>query len=232
MHALQAIVFDLDDTLYPERDYVLSGFCAVSAWAEDHLQIPREQGLGELRLLFESGTRGNAFDLWLERRGIAPGDWIPQMVQIYREHTPVIMPWPEIPELMATLRKSCRLGLVTDGYAAVQRKKLAALGLAGYFEAVVFSDEIGREAWKPSIRPFQAVLERLGTRGDQAVYVGDSPIKDFGGARQVGMWTVRLRLPEGLHSQLESPSPQEAADIETKDLRSLAHILQQRRETQ
>ena len=39
MSRLEAVVFDLDDTLYPEADYVLSGFQAVADWAEVHLGI-------------------------------------------------------------------------------------------------------------------------------------------------------------------------------------------------
>ncbi len=59
MPALRAVVFDLDDTLYPERAYVLSGFHAVAAWAEEQLKIPRRLGFAELRQLFEDGVRGN-----------------------------------------------------------------------------------------------------------------------------------------------------------------------------
>jgi putative hydrolase of the HAD superfamily len=59
MPALRAVIFDLDDILYPERAYVLSGFHAVAAWAEEQLKIPRRLGFAELRQLFEDGVRGN-----------------------------------------------------------------------------------------------------------------------------------------------------------------------------
>jgi putative hydrolase of the HAD superfamily len=100
--------------------------------------------------------------------------------------------------------------LVSDGHLAVQRRKLAALGLAHHFDAVVFSDEWGREAWKPSLVPFMAVLERLGVEASEAVYVGDNPAKDFLGARRAGMFAVRVCRPGGEYARLEPPTAQHA----------------------
>ena len=225
MPALRAIVFDLDDTLYPERAYVLSGFEAVATWAEEYLGIPVAQGFAELRRLFDDGVRGDTFNRWLESHGVNPDDWLPQMVQVYREHDPHIEPYPEVPKLLQRLRPRYRLGLVTDGYAEVQKRKLTALGLTSCFDALVFSDESGREAWKPSSRSFEIVLERLGVPGPEVVYVADNPAKDFLGARQVGMWTVRVRRPDGLYSHLEPPSLEHAPNVEIETLCELETLL-------
>ena len=228
MPALRAVVFDLDDTLYPERAYVLSGFRAVATWAEKHLDISHHQGFAELRRLFEDGVRGDTFNRWLESHGFQPDDWVPQMVQVYREHNPHIAPYPEAWELLRRLCLRYRLGLVSDGYAEVQKRKLAALGLTSCFDALVFSDEWGREAWKPSSRPFEIVLDRLGITGPGAVYVADNPSKDFLGARQVGMWTVRVRRPDGLYNHLEPPSPEHAPGVEIETLNDLETTLMRR----
>lgn len=227
MPALRAIVFDLDDTLYPERAYVLSGFQAVATWAEEHLGIPATQAFAELHQLFDEGVRGDTFNRWLESHGLQPDNWVPQMVQIYREHHPHIEPYPEVPGLLQSLRLRYRLGLVTDGHPEVQKRKLAALGLASWFDTLVFSDEWGREAWKPNSRPFEIALERLGTSGPEAVYVADNPTKDFLGARQVSMWTVRVRRPDGLYSHLEPLSSEHAPDAEIETLDLLEAILAQ-----
>jgi len=223
---IQAIVFDLDDTLYPERDYVFSGFRAVATWAEEHLGIPADQGFTELRRLFEDGVRGDTFDRWLESHGLKPDEWVPRMVQVYREDHPHIEAYPEVPGLLQRLRPRYRLGLVSDGHAEVQKRKLTALGLASCFDVLVFSDEWGREAWKPNSRPFEIALERLKVIGSEAVYVADNPTKDFLGARQVGIWTVRLRRLDGLYSHLEPPSPDHAPDVEIESLDGLEAILQ------
>ena len=228
MPALRAIIFDLDDTLYPERAYVLSGFRAVSIWAEEHLGIPTHHGFAELCRLFDEGIRGDTFNHWLESHSIKLDDWVTQMVRVYREHNPHIVPYPEAPELLQRLRSRYRLGLISDGYAEVQRRKLAALGLTPCFDALVFSDEWGREAWKPNSRPFEVAVERLAIAGPEAVYVADNPNKDFLGARQVGMWTVRVRRPDGLYSHLEPPSPQHAPNVEIATLSDLEAWLMRR----
>ncbi len=227
MTKLQAVVFDLDDTLYPEQAYVFSGFQAVAVWAEEHLGIPAAQGVAELRRLFEEGVRGDTFNRWLESHGFKPDDWVHQMVRVYREHDPHIAPYPEVPDLLRRLRPRYRLGLVTDGYVETQRRKLAALGLTLFFDVLVFSDEWGREAWKPNSLSFEIVLERLNISGPEAVYVADNPLKDFLGARRVGMWTVRIRSPEGLYSHLEPPSSEHAPHFEIKTMGYLEVILAQ-----
>lgn len=225
MPSLQAVVFDLDDTLYPERAFVQSGFQAVANWVQEHLSIPAPRVLSELLQIFNEGVRGSIFNHWLENYGLQPDDWVPHMVQVYRGHYPTIQPYPEVPGLLARLRLQYRLGLVTDGYKEVQKRKITALGIASYFDAVVFSDEWGKKSWKPSSTPFKIVLEMLGCKGPEAVYVADNPIKDFIGAKHVGMWTVRIRRVDGLYSHLEPPSPEYAPDFEINCMDDLEAIL-------
>ncbi|MGB9880562.1 MAG: HAD family hydrolase, partial [Anaerolineae bacterium] len=223
---IKAVIFDLDDTLYPERDYVFSGFRAVAKWAEEHLGIPCHQGLGELCHLFNLGIRGDTFNRWLQSHGQDPDDWVPQMVRVYREHAPQLKPYPEILELLLRLRRRYRLGLLSDGYLEVQKRKLAALGLASYFDAIVFSDEWGRDTWKPHYLPFRIILGKMGISGPEAVYVADNPAKDFLGARRMGIWTIRVRRPDGLYCHLEPPSAEYASNFELESLNGLEEVLE------
>lgn len=225
MNRWQAIVFDLDDTLYPERDYVFSGFRAVAAWAEAQLGIPAGQGVAELRYLFEQGVRGDTFNRWLAAHDLGPDSLVPQLVQVYREHEPRLVPFPEVPQLLASLHRRYGLGLLSDGYLPVQQRKLAALGLAHHFDAVVFSDEWGRAAWKPSIKPFQAVLQRLAVDAENSVYVADNPAKDFLGARQVGTFTIWVRWSGGEYTHLDPPSPQHAPHLTLTSLLELEQFV-------
>lgn len=221
----QAIVFDLDDTLYPERDFVLSGFRAVAQWAETHLGIQYDQGYAKLFALYESGVRGDTFDRWLAMQGLTDAALTPELVRVYRQHSPSLTPFPETSDLLVRLHRRYRLGLVSDGYLDVQRRKLTALGLELYFDAIVFSDEWGREAWKPSIKPFQVVLQQLGVAASSAIYVADNPLKDFLGARQVGMFTVRIQRPGGEYAHLTPPTPQHAPDQTINRLTELERLL-------
>ncbi len=223
--SLQAVVFDLDDTLYPERSYVLSGLWAVAVWVRREFGLSLNRTFVELKQPFEAGVRGDLFNRWLERRGLLSENHVTAMIQTYRRHEPKIFMSQQVCDLLGRLGHNFRLGLVTDGYLEVQRRKVAALGLEDFFHAIVYSDQFGREAWKPSTRPFEEVLNRLAVSGNQAVYIGDNPAKDFRGARQLGMGAVRIRRPSGLHCLFEPDSPGDAPDVEIRELSELTTVL-------
>jgi len=223
---LRAVVFDLDDTLYLERDYVVSGFRAVAGWVQSHWGVPAAEGFGELWQLFEDGVRGETFDRWLQRRGIWQRERVRLLVDVYHDHVPQISPCPGVPELLDRLRQQYVLGLVSDGPLVAQRRKLEALGLGGRFRAVVWSDDWGRDARKPDPRPFRAVLGALGVAPAGAVYVADNPVKDFVGARRAGVRTVRVRHTKGLYSTMEPPTPAYAPEAEVASLQELELVLE------
>jgi putative hydrolase of the HAD superfamily len=222
---LRAIVFDLDDTLYPERAYVASGFQAVGHWVESRFGIPADEASAQFRELFDDGVRTDTFDQWLSRSGFAELDLAKRMVQIYRSHRPNISPFFGTEDLLAQLHSSYRLALLSDGNVEVQRRKLQQLRLGRFFDAVLFSDEYGVQNRKPSTFPFQLVLERLDVKGKQSIYVADNPIKDFLGARLSGMGTIRVRAPEGLYSHLEPVSLDYAPDSAVQSLDSLPAMI-------
>ena len=229
MNRWQAIVFDLDDTLYPECEFVMSGFRAVAAWGDRKLGVDAEKGFSQLRMFFEQGVRGNTFDLWLKQNGFGARakDIVPRLVEVYRQHRPRIEPFPEVHRVLAHLRGTCSLGLVSDGYLEVQERKLQVLGLAHFFDAVVFSDRLGPEAWKPSARPFEEVLALLGVGPQEAVYVGDNPAKDFLGPRRIGMGTVWVRRAGGEYAGLWPPSDVHAPDYVIGSLEDLISLVRQ-----
>lgn len=211
---LRAIIFDLDDTLYPERAFVESGFRAVADWVARRLGLSPEAVHQELMSSFENGVRGDAFDRLLADKGVKEEGWVRLMLGVYRGHTPSIEPYPLVPELLRRLHARCLLGLVTDGYGTLQRRKIRALGLEGTFDAAVVTGDLGTRAWKPSPRPFTTVLDQLGVAAEDAVYVADNPVKDFLGANRIGMGTIRIRHPEGLYAGLEPPWRRYAPDAE------------------
>ena len=221
---LKAVVFDLDDTLYPERDYVLSGFRRVARWMEYRGGGPAERSFDELRHLVDSGVRGETFDVWLQRRGLEAA-LSADLVDVYRSHHPKIAPFPGVRALLRRLSRRALLGLLSDGYLEVQRAKLDALRLRRYFDAVVFSDALGREAWKPSPAPFQAMVARLRVDPATAVYVADNPAKDFLGARRAGMTSIRVRRADGIYGALEPTTSEHAPDHEIGALGELLTLV-------
>ncbi|MGC4116301.1 MAG: HAD-IA family hydrolase [Myxococcales bacterium] len=222
----RAVVFDLDDTLYAERDFVLSGFRAVSAWAAAELGTDLEETYAELSRLFEQGVRGDTFDRWLGARGFEARAHLPAMVRAYREHLPHLRPAAGATALLERLRRRLRTGLVTDGPADVQRRKLEALGLRRHFDAVVFTGDLGREFWKPHPRGYRQVLALLHVDPPAAaVYVGDNCAKDFLGARRAGLRTLRVRSADGEYRQRDPPTPRHAPELTVDRLEDVEEAL-------
>lgn len=223
---LKLILFDLDDTLYPEKDYAMSGFNAVSIFLSEKAGIPENKIFANLSATFDSGIRGNIFDVLIDKLNIDlhPHE-ITDLVDVYREHKPQIELESSTVELLTKLRNEYKIGVITDGYASVQRNKVKALRLEPLVDAVIYSDAWGRECWKPSEKPFRETLKGFGVEPDEAVYVADNPVKDFITARAIGIKTVRLRIPGREHSNVQLDEEHEA-EFEIKNLAELPDVLE------
>ena len=99
-----------------------------------------------------------------------------------------LRPYPEVEEVLAALRPKYKLAIVSDAQKAYARHELAESGLAGYFDAIVVSGELGFR--KPDPRIFQAALTAVGTTADRAIFVGNDMHRDVFGPAQVGMRTI------------------------------------------
>jgi putative hydrolase of the HAD superfamily len=220
----RAVIFDLDDTLYSERSYVLSGFRAVARWIEARTGSPAAEVYQSLHALFCQGVRGDTFDRWLAAKGLPP-DLTPTMVDVYRTHRPEIDLFPGVRATLQGLRPVARLGLVSDGPRTMQRAKLDALGVDQLFSAVLLTDELGRDFWKPSPVPFQKALGLLGVSPQDCVYVGDNCAKDFIGARSIRLSTIWVRYSGGDYCRTDPPAPSYAADLVADTLPELNALL-------
>ena len=205
MTTYQAIIFDLDDTLYPELSFVESGFRAVARHADKHWDVSAHACFGQLCELHQNGIRGNTFDKWLQMQGL-PAESVPQLVDVYRSHAPQINLFPGMHELLLELSEDHKIGLISDGLLDVQTRKFDALNVKPFFASVVFSDRLGRDYWKPNARPYLYSLQGLGAAADRAVYVGDNPAKDFITARALGMQTVQIRHDMGIYRDIAPPT--------------------------
>ena len=201
---IQAVVFDLDDTLYAERDYVRSGYQAVGK----HLvgKLGRDEPFAEwLWKRFCSGESDGAFDALNEQfdLGLRSFD-IAELVVTYRNHTPTIQPREGVVEVLAELAGRYRLALLSDGFLPAQQFKLDALGLADRFEQIIFTEQLGRESWKPSPAGFELIAQRMGVPHAACCYIGDNCAKDFIAPNALGWRTILFRLPDQIHT---APAP-------------------------
>ena len=188
---IQAILFDLDDTLYPENEFVLSGYRAVARKAACGGECEYETAFDCMRTSFHEAGRKAVFPCLLST---FPGlsMTLEDMVRIYREHVPEIHLFPEYMALLKELGKNYRLGMITDGLPAVQRGKVHALGIEELFEKIIYSWDYGEERQKPHSYPFALMLDALRIPPQSALFVGDNPVKDGRGARDAGMIYVRV----------------------------------------
>ena len=228
MTAWRAIGFDLDDTLYPERAFVVSGFEAVADWIQAEVGLPAAATARELTDLFAGGIRGDTFDRFLRAHDLPVGSYRERMVEVYRRHSPRLTPYPDVIPALTRLRGRYRLGLATEGPAKIQHGKLNALGLRGFFQAVVVLGEGDRARWKPEAWPLERLAEGLAVAPGEMVYVGDNPGKDFLAARRAGMTGLRIRRPDGLHVSEEPATPEDAPEGEVTDLPGLEAWLAER----
>ena len=191
----RAVLFDLDDTLYPLRLFVQSGFAAVAAHLEQAVGVDRREALETLKDAATGPNRGRELQILIAGFGL-PLSILPHLVQLIRDHTPAIqLPLPAVRALQI-LRPHWRLGILTNGLPAVQRRKVEALGLAGAVDTIVYAAEHGARGGKPERAPFMAAVGALGVTADRTVFVGDDEWCDLVGATRVGMRTVFLRAAE------------------------------------
>ncbi|MBI3416395.1 MAG: HAD family hydrolase [Verrucomicrobia bacterium] len=221
---IQAIVFDLDDTLYPEREFVVSGFQAVDDWLRREKAVT---GFFEHAFAaYSAGRRGDIFDAALNRCGVTyDAADMQRLVQLYRTHPPRIQLHPDARWAIEHFRDTKKLGIITDGYLAAQKSKVHALGLSNDFAAIVYSDELGRQYWKPSLVPYRKFIEAVPCDPRECVYVGDNPRKDFLGANQLGWLSVQVCRPDGEYRGIEVESSYRP-QMKISSLTELADVLE------
>lgn len=239
---VDAVIFDLDDTLYPEREFAFSGFAAV-AGAFQHFFGDAAQATRQMIELFDTPDRPRVFDALLRIRGIQPAPGvIDAMVETYRRHTPGIRLYPDARRCLDRLRgkpdagvapvfnrcspgdreaiqrQHAALGLITDGPARTQEIKIEALGLREWVDAVVLTDALGPGLGKPHPRAFECIAEQLRVERYRCVYVADNPSKDFVAPNSLGWTTVQVRRADGIYRDRSAPpGGQPAAIIESLD---------------
>ena len=189
---IKAVVFDLDDTLYLERDYVKSGFMAVDRF----LQQQNIKGFFSVAwAYFESGGRGNTFNEVLDQLNINYNKtYIAELIAVYRQHKPTISLLPDVVEIIARFSEHFHLGLITDGFSVAQNNKVDVLNLRSLLHKVVVTDDLGcdGEYWKPHARPYETIQSYFSVPHDACVYIGDNAKKDFVTANKLGWKTVHI----------------------------------------
>ena len=191
---LEAVVFDLDDTLYGEKDYVRSGYQAVATG------FPRVEDMAQkLWTAFEQ--RKPAIDVVLDAEGLATPENKEKALQLYRSHMPQIVLYPGVEQLLQRLARQKKLGLITDGRPEGQRAKIQALGIGDLFQKIIVTDELGGPAYrKPNETAFRLMQQTLDVPFEKMVYIGDNTKKDFIAPQALGMRAIHFKNQDGLYT--------------------------------
>lgn len=217
-------VFDLDDTLFKERDFVTSSFKVIAREADRRGIISYEKALA---ILCAGRDGGMAFSSLAEEVAArAPGCGLTEewMVNTYRTHTPDIKLDDATESVLAALRERGEtLGLITDGRSNTQRAKIKALGLERFIEPrnILVSGETGFD--KTHREPFDMIMMRNPAER-RYVYVGDNSAKDFIWPNKLGWLTVQLDDADGVNIHPQS-SDRPAAFLPQRHIGSLSQLL-------
>lgn len=195
IQGLKAIVFDLDDTLYSEKEYVRSGFRAI---AETMPQIKQM----EEKLWKSFEHKKTAIDEVLSAEGIYTEELKQECLSVYRFHQPDIHLYDSVKELLQQFRADgYKLGIITDGRPEGQRAKIKALGLGDLVDYIIVTDELGGvEYRKPHEAAFVKMREILSVPFMKMCYIGDNLKKDFIAPEALGMETIYFNNRDGLYA--------------------------------
>jgi putative hydrolase of the HAD superfamily len=188
------LVFDLDDTLYPERSYVASGFRAVARMLMERYGWDADASFSTMSETLRTQGRGAIFDRLLAGHGIRRRSAVADCIRVYRSHQPDLALYPAADRMLDQLQQQPYI--VTDGHKTVQHLKVRALGLEPRCAKVFITHRYGRQHAKPSTHCFERIRERERCDWEEMVYVGDNPAKDFVNLNPLGVRTIRVLTGE------------------------------------
>ena len=221
--AIAAVVFDLDDTLFVERDYAFSGFAAVADAFLKELGDPTETAL-RMRALFDTGHRPRVFNALLAECGWDESSktekLVERMIEVYRAHSPSITLCRDADAVLTRLRRQYKLGLITDGPPEQQWAKIDALNLRARFKKIIVTGDLAPGQSKPSPAAFELMADRLGAPHNECVYVADNPAKDFVGPNALSWMTIQINRPDAVYLD-EQPAPDGEPDHRIHSLEDL-----------
>lgn len=195
---IEAILFDIDDTLLDRKTAVKNALRLLKQELpdlfkhipEDRIFAAFDQADGRARDDFDSGkpgtvVRDNRSRTFLRLLGL-PELYSKKVTAHYIGAFPAVsVEVPGAHTVVEGLARTYRLGVISNAYPDVQYNKLRGIGLLGYFDAVVLSEECGIR--KPDEGIFHRTAEALGCMPASCLYVGDSFETDIIGAKKAGM---------------------------------------------
>lgn len=198
--SIEALLFDLDDTLYSQKDYLRSGYRAI---AESLPQV--KDAFNRLCVAFEKGQ--DPIKTLLKSIGEYSEEREKECWEIVYQHTPNISLYEEIPELFKELHKKKKvIGIITDGDPKVQNAKIDSLGLRPLVDEILITDELAGNGnpsgfHRPNDLSYLVMKKRLDIPCRNMAWVGDDKNVDFIGPNKLGMHCYWYRNEDALYGE-------------------------------
>jgi putative hydrolase of the HAD superfamily len=211
---IKAIIFDVDETLVDRKASFIQ-FCnyLIDRYESENPYIGTRDELIEYMVEIDENGYGG-LENFLPRLGrlwklpLTVEAFIQERNEVFGKMT---TPFPELYEVLDTLKGRYRLGVITNGYSSVQREKLRTVGITDYFDDIIVS---GEQAFaKPDPRIFQMSLENLGISREEAVYIGDYYPNDIAGAIGAGIKSIWINDDPTEHPEYEGIRVDRLQDI-------------------
>lgn len=193
--SVDCIVFDLDDTLYPQIEFDLGCLKESAGYISSLCGKSNSEIFGIItEILAKNGIEyRKVFDDLFEEIKFDGMCYIKDILKCYWSAKPQISVFPNVDNILRYLKSKYSLAMITDGYVDTQTYKISKLGLNDYFNKIYFTDSYGVENRKPSKYVFDVFLSETEFPPERCVYIGNDPRKDFIPARDVGMHSIRIR---------------------------------------
>lgn len=185
------IIFDLDDTLVYEIDFLKSAYKEIA----DILEPVKSQTLyDEMCALYQK--KENVFEVLHQRY---PGYSKEDLLNFYRNHFPTLMLNDGADYIFKYCKeKGYKIGLLSDGRSITQRNKIKSVKIENVFDKIVISEEFG--STKPNFENYKVFVN------DDKIeyyYIADNPQKDFLTPNKLG-WTTICLLNTGKNIHIQN----------------------------
>ena len=213
MTKIKAVVFDLDDTIYPELDFKKSAFKKIKQLIE-RLYDVNENDLESI--LFKK--KGDVFSNIAKLVGVPSIK--ESLIWYYRLHSPSFNKKYEAVDFLKKLTaKGSKCIILTDGYSITQRLKLEALNLKSY--ECYISEEYNSK--KPDALRYEIIQSKYPNKN--YYYIADNPIKDFYAPNLLGWKTILIKNEwETVHSQSLQNETKYNPKFTIKKINEILHI--------
>ncbi len=198
---LEAVVFDLDDTLYDRNSFEHGAYKEISNQLEKQNNINANllfKALKETQKKKYSNYQ-NLFKESLETINNYDFSLVSKCLNIYRAYNPKKLElYNGVKKTLDKIKAIYKIGIITNGRNETQIKKINALGLNSYFDYIIFPDLLGsnKKYNKPHTKPYETMANLLNIETKKMCYIGDNPNIDFIGAIKLDITCIRVLTGE------------------------------------